>query len=272
MKIERLSIRTPAVKRPITSITDGPAYKAWQARWQDHRPPTWEWSTSPQAMAVEAVEALAIDLLDQDAEAAPDTLIRLLAALSMELPADRRAWAWAIPVNDADQPAVLHLNLALRPAAPEEDEDDAPAVGMSLVAQTEQDRKRLADLGVLHASQSLPTDTALAFLDEAAEAAHPVQVSPWLAQWDASALHAALIEGQERWPHLSSPLQAIPVVAGWVIWQRAARLNATESELILRGITYGVTSDEPAHDAFLKLTRQRVDLVPERRVRPRSPC
>lgn len=269
MKIESLSIRTPAVKRPIASITDGPAYKAWQARWQDHRPPTWEWSTSPQAMAVEAVEALSTDLLDQDADAAPDTVIRLLAALSMELPADRRAWDWTIPLNGVDQPAVLHLSLALRPAAPEE--DDAPAVGMSLVAQTEHDRKRLADLGVLEASRPVPTDTALAFLDEAAKAAHPVQVSPSLAQWDASALHAALVEGQERWPHLSSPLQAIPVVAGWVIWQRAVRLNATESELILRGITYGMAPDEPAHDAFLKLTHQRVDLVPERRVRPRSP-
>lgn len=257
MKIVSLSIRTPATMRPITNLANGPAYKAWQVRWQDHRHRDWEWDTSPAQMGVEAIAALVQDLEDMDGPAAPTTAIRLLTALSMGLPPDERSFAWTIPlqVGPEDPPVAVSLSLALRPTTPEQ--GDAANVGLTLVSENAQDSARLETLGVLNADRIIPSADAMAFIEEAAQEGTDRPVGS-VGRWDPDAVKVALVDAQKRWPRLGSPIQALAVAVGLLLWRHGVAMRATETELILREVTFGRGEDQAPLDVFLRVTQEKI--------------
>lgn len=265
MKIQSLTTSvTPDRVSPFTSVSDGPAYRAWQERWKAQRGPEWQWSTSPEAMAVEAVQALAQDIETSQGSATLQTLMRLLVVLSLELPPAARSFELVFPSQDGEGNTRAHLHWTLAEAISKK--EDNAAVALTLVAENTHDREYLQALGVHNTLGTIPTADALALLDEAgaeSQGAHAVST------WEPHAIREALIEGERRWPGLSSPLQALPVVAGWVLWKRGQAMRASESELTLSDVTMDDEPGQAPMTATLRVVCETVAPTDQPRRTPR---
>lgn len=267
VKIKALNIITPVTKQSFVNPTKGPAYQAWQQRWESHRPSNWEWSTSPQAMGREAIAALAEDFTAHYGKDAPATVIRLMAAMTVDLPTSQRQFQCDLPV-DGEHPSVLHLSWGLNP--PQLQMPDEAAVSMEMMAENDTDRKQLEDMGLLNSTETIPAADALAFLDAASETVSDVRDKASLESLDGDAMQQALERAQIIWPEWPSPYQAFPLVLGWLIWQRAVDNHSTNTSLALRSITYDHAPDMGASDCVIQLIQTKV--APEaspRRAGPR---
>jgi hypothetical protein len=258
MKIKSLTLHVPSVKGPMPSISSGPRYKAWQERWKDERAAkNWEWSTTPGIMGAEAVVAIADDFEAALGNGANNVLVRMLTVLTLELPVEARSFTWTIALMPvAEKPASkVCLSMSIRPAlAPVV---STAAVEMTVEATDDLDRQRLKSLGLLNTTRSLPKAAALDFLDASHRQSRHEPAAD-IAQWSVQSVHDALVQAQHRWPELSSPIQAMSVVAGFMMWRRGQKMKATHNELSLSGLTLGELPTEPELDAVLTVTQRDV--------------
>jgi hypothetical protein len=273
MKIESMTISTPvpAFVKPEDRATN---YKDLQEKWKEQRVKDWEWSSVSDDMAFEAVVALTKDLQANEGAGAVTTLMRVLTALTMDLPVDKQSFGWEIPLvcrMDQAQPETVTLNMSTRPSVEKDPEDDA-ALGLTLVAENDEDRARLQDLGVLNETKTISSADAIGFLEESvSDTSKEKSEVPSLDRWDRTAIRKALVEAQQRWPEESSPMQAMAVVAGAVIWLRGQSINASNCEMTLSGVTDGDTPERAPIDATLAIVSRPAVPVDAPVFRSRSP-
>lgn len=234
MRIQSLTIRGQAPKQPELSHQQ---MRQWfqateEARAAQQGP--WTWSAMTDDLLVSAVEALV-----QDFQGNELGLHKVITGLLLCRPEHDREWSWSIPLT---QGGAVSFEGAIRHAAPTE--EDQPKVAMDLVAESDEDVRRMKAMGLLNgsATATVPMSDVSDVLDEVRAVDRPAP--PSVRDLDASELAAQVRRVALEWPQEDRLCQILMVAGPLVLWQRGCAMNASDScntlrDLTFEGVSYG---------------------------------